>query len=114
MADRQFYLWFPSNSSSEVFPRNTLSEYRVRLPNSIQLTGEWEVALTEIQYKKNWHNIRNFYNVIYVQAPSIERTSNPPGHYHTPQEVILNINEALKREGFEKDIVFPMMNSCEK
>ena len=64
------------------------------------------MALTEIQYKKNWHNIRNFYNVIYVQAPRIGRISIPPGHYHTPQEVILNINEAVKREGFEKNFVF--------
>ena len=36
----------------------------------------------------------------------MRRISIPLGHYHTPQEVILNINEAVKREEFEKDIVF--------
>lgn len=110
MADRQFYLWLPSNSSAKVFPKNTLAEYRVQLPNSIQLNGEWEVALTEIQYKKNWRNIRMFYNVFYVRAPRkepiIDRITIPPGHYHTLQEVIHHMNEAVTREGYEKDVVF--------
>ena len=111
MADRQFYLWLPSNSSSEVFPQNTLAEYQVRLPNSIQLSGDWEVALTEIQYKKNLHNIRgNFsYNVFYVRSPKkkslIDRITIPPGHYHTSQEVIHQMNEAVKSEGYDKDVV---------
>ena len=111
MADRQFYLWLPSNSSSEVFPQNTLAEYQVRLPNWIQLSGDWEVALTEIQCKKNWHNIRgNFsYNVFYVRSPRkkslIDRITIPPGHYHTLQEVIHQMNEAVNSEGYDKDVV---------
>ena len=75
MEDRQFYLWLPSNSSSDVFPRNTLSEYRVRLPNSIQLSGDWEVALTEIQYKKNWHNIRENFGNVFLRASTIEEVT---------------------------------------
>ena len=46
----QFYLHLPSNSSLDKFPNNTLTEYRVGLPQTISLTGEWEVALTEIHY----------------------------------------------------------------
>ena len=119
MEDRQFYLWLPSNSSSDVFPRNTLAEYRVRLPNSIQPSGDWEVALTEIQYKKHWHNIReNFGNVFYVRAPKkkslIDRVTIPPGHYHTLQEVIHQMNEAVKSEGYEKDVVFSISELSRK
>ena len=43
----QFYLHLPSNASLNKFPNNTLTEYRVCLPQTITLSGDWEVALTE-------------------------------------------------------------------
>ena len=43
----QFYL-HPSTASLDKFPDNTLTEYRVCLPQTISVTREWEVALTEI------------------------------------------------------------------
>ena len=46
----QFYLHLPSNSSLDKFPNNTLTEYRVGLPQTVSLTEDWEVALTEIHY----------------------------------------------------------------
>ena len=42
----QFYLHLPSNASLDKFPTNTLTEYRICLPQTISLTGDWEVALT--------------------------------------------------------------------
>lgn len=50
MEKTQFFLWLPSNSSMDVFPDNTLTEYRVKLPQPIKLLDDWEVAVTEIQY----------------------------------------------------------------
>ena len=38
----QFYLTHPSNSSLEYFPNNTVANFKVRLAESIGLTGEWE------------------------------------------------------------------------
>ena len=56
----QFYLHLPSNSSLDKFPNNTLTEYRVGLPQTINLTGEWEVALTESHYPRSWNNVQDF------------------------------------------------------
>ena len=56
----QFYLHLPSNSSLDKLPHNTLTEYRVSLPQTLNLTGEWEVALTEIHYPHSWNNIQQF------------------------------------------------------
>ncbi|KAJ8039500.1 hypothetical protein HOLleu_17245 [Holothuria leucospilota] len=50
-----FYLTLPSNSSMDVYPENTLSNYRVKLPTSLQLSGEWEVGLMEISYNHSWY-----------------------------------------------------------
>ena len=55
MESTQFYLHLPSNSSLDKFPHNTLTEYQVCLPQH-NLTGEWEVALTEIHYPLSWNN----------------------------------------------------------
>jgi hypothetical protein len=52
-----FYLTLPSNSSMSFYPENTLSSFTTRLPNSIDLDGDWEVGLVEIQYPHNWYNV---------------------------------------------------------
>ena len=65
---RAFYVTLPSNSSMNIFPSNTLTNYVTQLPNSIYLDGEWEVGLAEIQYPYTWNNIREGYNKIYIKT----------------------------------------------
>ena len=45
----QFYIVLPSNSSMQYFADNTTTQFVTKLPREIQLLGDWEVALTEIQ-----------------------------------------------------------------
>ena len=52
-----FYLTLPSNSSMELYPDNTLAHYVTKLPQRIELDGQWEVGLVEIQYPHSWYNI---------------------------------------------------------
>ena len=52
-----FYLTLPSDSSMDYFPDNTMTEFRVKLPHTIHLSGDWEVGLAEISYPVNWSNI---------------------------------------------------------
>ena len=53
----QFYITLPSNSSLSLYPDNTLSSYTTRLVEQINLTGNWEVAMTEIHFPFTWYNI---------------------------------------------------------
>ncbi|XP_048510813.1 uncharacterized protein LOC125500777 isoform X2 [Athalia rosae] len=46
----EFYLTLPSNSSMRYFGDNTTTKYTTQLPRQIELTGEWKVALVEVQY----------------------------------------------------------------
>lgn len=39
------------------YPENTLTNFMTRLPNPIDLQGDWEVGLVEIQYPHNWYNV---------------------------------------------------------
>ena len=45
MESTQFYRHLSSNRSLDKFPNNTLTEYRVGLPQTVSLRGDWEVAL---------------------------------------------------------------------
>ena len=52
-----FYLTLPSNNSMGYYPENILAQFTSRLPNAINLSGDWEVGLVEIQYPHNWFNV---------------------------------------------------------
>ena len=47
---RAFYLTIPSNSSMQLYPTNTLTNFTTEPPNSLFLDEDWEVGLAEIQY----------------------------------------------------------------
>ncbi len=62
MADN-FYLTIPSNSYD--FKTNTTSEFRVNLPNPIDLDGPWELALVGLQYPFSWNNVKGGLHPVY-------------------------------------------------
>ena len=102
----QFYLHL--NSSLDKFPNNTLTEYRVCLPQTISLTGDWEVALTEIHYPHSWNNVQeNFKNRFYLRNQEFsevwEALIIPPGHYSSVVDVITKINEVISANDRFKD-----------
>ncbi|PIK55219.1 hypothetical protein BSL78_07949 [Apostichopus japonicus] len=61
-----FYVTLPSNSSPTVYPNNTLTNYRVKLPQPISLEGQWEVGLAEMIYPHQWYNIDKFIKYSYT------------------------------------------------
>jgi len=64
----QFYLHLPSNSSLDKFPNNSLTEYRVGLPQTVSLAGDWEVGLTEIRYPHTCNNVQgNFQDLFSIR-----------------------------------------------
>ena len=56
-----FYVHLPSNSSSGYFPHNTISHYITKLPQTIELDGEWEVGLAEIFFPLYFDNVIQFH-----------------------------------------------------
>ena len=48
------YIYLKSSDSLDVYPDNVLSDFCVKLPQSIELEGSWELALVEIQYPTSW------------------------------------------------------------
>ena len=45
-----FKVYLPSNTSSDVFPNNTASDYTTRFDTPLELKGQWEVGLESVFY----------------------------------------------------------------
>ncbi|KAL6268198.1 hypothetical protein P5V15_001307 [Pogonomyrmex californicus] len=54
----------PRDSSKKYFPGNTISSFTTQLPHSVHLFGEWEVALSEIQFPSSLFHVRRGDNKI--------------------------------------------------
>ena len=107
----QFYLTLPSNAGES----NTTANFRVQLPNPINLQGNWEVGLAEIQYPFSWNNIdqtmkgvNSWDNVLFISfKPSVMKETQvsvhiPSGHYESIHELL----DAFKHE-FSTKKVYP-------
>ena len=89
----QFYLHLTSSAILDKFPNNTLTEYRVCLPQTITLSGDWEVALSEIHYPHSWNNVQgDFQDRFYLRDQELdgmwEPLIVPPGHYSSVVDLI--------------------------
>ena len=65
--ESEVYVTLPSNSSMQYFPDNKTSNFVTKLPRTLQLDGEWEVVLAEIDYPHTWYNIREGSGVVGVK-----------------------------------------------
>jgi len=127
-----FYLTLPSNSSSNYYPDNTLTRFITKLPSSVSLSGDWEVALSEIHFPRTWYTVKKGGETITVECvvpesdivyPSPGRTRLalfPPGgeakvidiqmidvklqggYYETMQDVVKEMNTVMVREFTDK------------
>ena len=89
-----FYLTLPSNSSMNYYPNNTLAHYTTALAQEVDLSGRWEVGLSEIQYPYSWHNMDESAGWIIVHKHHKEkRLDLPPGQYDTPEQLIAGLNQ---------------------
>ena len=99
-----FYLTLPSNSSATYYPNNTLTNFTTKLHHEISLQDEWEVALTEIIFPKNWHNVDayQFMSVKLYDAKSkhvVYRSSKyhiKAGYYSSLKTLVQVMNEGLR------------------
>ena len=83
----------------DVYPENKLSDYVVHLPKEINLTGSWELGLSEILYPNSWYNIDTNQCYIFYQRGVLEFVAVlPAGYYQHPQYVVRQILHEMKQE----------------
>ena len=83
------------------YPDNTLSSFTTRLPNSIDLDGDWEVGLVEIQYPHNWYNVPKdegrIYNTFFISTPQdfVGELWIDPGYYPSVEKLVETIEHKM-------------------
>ena len=66
-----FHLSLPIDGSLNVYPENTLSEFRTHLPQTMTLEdNDWEVGLSEIVYPTSIMNVQEKCNTFWVLVPA--------------------------------------------
>lgn len=50
MERKEYYLHLSSQDSKDLFPGNTASDFKVKIPSTLTLAGVWKCALTQISF----------------------------------------------------------------
>ena len=102
------YISLPSDASSDLFPNNTISSFKVKLPNTINLDRKKSVlGLTQIQWPNSLRNVTHIRFKIFAENPVGDKTSRVqfcirPGFYESPQELVREINEKIRQVFIEE------------
>ena len=83
----------------KMYPDNTLAHYITDLPGRIDLTGEWESGLAEIQYPHTWYNI-GMYDTWFFLNETIAIGLTPSAkisarYYKSPMTLMNHVNKGL-------------------
>ena len=101
-----YYIRLPSNSSMAFYPENKTSSFTTKLPDELQLSGQWEIGLKEIQYPVLWFNIESSIGVFLLDTqlvsdiqPSHKSVYNlqlPEGYYSSPTKLAEKLTEVCR------------------
>ena len=100
MSGTHFDFTLPSNASLNEFPNSKTTSYRVKLPQSIDLEGVWEVGLYSISYPNIWYTLQKGVDthLFYADRTGLfQQAIMDYGYYQSMQELIKAANKALTR-----------------
>ena len=86
----RFYVTLPSNSSMDYYPDNTVAKYVTKLPEKIELEGDWEVGMTEISVPVEVSNVvggKCYYEIFVNEVPM--HLILLPSHNHSDMEELV-------------------------
>lgn len=109
-----FYIILPSNVNAPEFPNNKTNNYITPLPYPIELPGEWECGIAEINYCHSWYNINRGENEIKyaykLKDKKRERIKIIEPAYYSDEQALVNILNKRKPNGFQGDFRFSLFN----
>ena len=100
MEGSSFYLTLPSNASMDIYPDNTASTFQIRLPRTMYLKNQYEVALAEIHYSHSWSTLReneDYYISISEGGSESIILQIPKGFYRNLNEFINTIHKEIRQ-----------------
>ena len=78
--DSSMVFTLPSNASQALYPENTVTDFRVALPERVALpSNDYEVALASFTYDRTWYNVPDLAGQTHMAIFTF-----PVGHLHPP------------------------------
>ena len=90
-----FYLTLPSNSSMNHYTDNNASHHYTKLRQTVDLSGDFEVGLSEIQFSNSYCNVEKGECSSY-RTTEQHHIDVPEGSYDTGDNFIYVINNLIK------------------
>lgn len=96
----EFYITLLSNSSINYFPENKSTCFSTQLQRSIKLSGEWTVAIVELQYPCTMLSVNNKENTMRVIFKATTGSTKKvvrieAGNYDSIDDLLLQINSNI-------------------
>ena len=86
----------------DVYPDNKIGSYRVKLPQTFDLNGEWEVGLYSVTYRNTWYTLQKQQNHVYYSTDGGQSFWSSAivdyGYYTSMSELVASINTAMEKE----------------
>ncbi|KAL6446795.1 hypothetical protein ACFW04_001315 [Cataglyphis niger] len=99
MREDEFYMILSNNSSMRYFPKNKTTCFTTELPQRVDLHGQWEVALMEIQFPCSFLHIRPGEGLMrFIDITELDKTIKamkaqvPSVIYSTVRDIIKAVN----------------------
>ena len=103
----QFYLTLPSDSSLKYYPENTTACFKTKLSDRIDLDGEYEVGLAQLNYPHSWFNFNNKNEEYYILCTP-DNKSEPvilcifsSGQFSNAKVMARVLSDSMSIEGIE-------------
>ena len=91
-----YHISLTSNASTDYFPNNTPSSYRVKMPHIFKSTNRYECALSDIIFPNKLKNVRKGLNFIEVEDKGeTKEYAITPGYYSTIEVHVLKIKNTI-------------------
>jgi len=87
-----------------IFPNNTVAKYTTQLHNNIELDGDWEVALAEIQYPHKFINVKGEWFRIFYNGRWTPKVYLKDGYYPTVESLMTELQTVVEDEASDREI----------
>lgn len=98
MAANGFCVTLPCNASLDLYADNQISNYKTKLTKQLDLKGQWEVAMLEIQYPRTWKTFSKEDATFLVTDTKLKQTTRVTitrGFYNDINALISEINARM-------------------
>lgn len=94
-----FHMHLLSNASGDLYPENTTRAFKIQLPKTLNLKGQWGMSLKQILYPATLQNViagENQIEILDENNTPFLHFEVPPAHYPSIEVLIIYINRLLQ------------------